>query len=374
MADGVTPERDIDLVLVTGAGASHEFGVNHTKVPLMGAWSNDLVDHISGRSWSYLEATGLEKGLDGPEFEKRLGRFLQMAQALPKIEPILKPSLEFQGPPANLHQQSLQEWHRIAVHHIGEIINLIHESLYEAFSYERMDLDAAAQAYGTLLQQLGIGNTTSMVYATTNYDVVGEYVIERLDGLPDWGEQRRLILQGDAPLRVDRLLDGMPRYVPVLHLHGRIGWYRRDDGRPVSGNTSMHHKDYGVPIVMLPDPDQVYDTDPVVFSLWSQFEDALRRARRVLVLGHSMNDRPLVEALQRNVSPPERVGVTVRGVPGEPGQVATDTGSVSQILDRELPAAAIIPIDFAQNNVQIDESVAVWNERLGKAIEQRPRT
>jgi hypothetical protein len=39
MADRQTQEKDIDLVLVTGAGASHEFGVNHSKMPLMSAWS-----------------------------------------------------------------------------------------------------------------------------------------------------------------------------------------------------------------------------------------------------------------------------------------------------------------------------------------------
>ena len=85
------------------------------------------------------------------------------------------------------------------MHHVGAIVDLIHESLYEAFSYERMDLDSAASAYGSLLSQLGIGSTDSMVYATTNYDLVGEYVIERLGGLPDWGEQRRLLISGSLP-------------------------------------------------------------------------------------------------------------------------------------------------------------------------------
>jgi hypothetical protein len=37
MDDSVAADRDIDLVLVTGAGASREFGVNRTKVPRTGA-------------------------------------------------------------------------------------------------------------------------------------------------------------------------------------------------------------------------------------------------------------------------------------------------------------------------------------------------
>ena len=361
-------DRDIDLVLVTGAGASHEFGVNHTKVPLMGAWSDALVDKIAGRSWSYLETTGLQKGLTGPDFEKRLGQFLRMAQSLPSISQVLKPSLEFQAPPGNMSEQSLREWHQITVHHVGQILDLIHESLYESFSYERMDLDAAAQAYGTLLQQLGINNTTSMVYATTNYDIVGEYVIERLEGLPDWGEQRRLILRGESPLRVDGLLAGMPRYVPILHLHGRIGWYRRDGGRPVSGDQASHHADFGVPILMLPDPDKAYDSDPVITSIWSQFEEALRRARRVLVLGHSLNDEPLVAALKQNVTPAERVAVTVRGEVQTQGVIHPADESMNEMLARELPAATVIPIHFAQNAIDIQRDANEWNSRVESKV------
>jgi hypothetical protein len=371
MADRQTQEKDIDLVLVTGAGASHEFGVNHSKMPLMSAWSDALVDKIGKSSWAYLEATGLTKDLGGPEFEQRLGRFLQMAQALPQVDQVLKPSLEFQAPPPNLNEQSLRQWHQNAMFHVGKITNLIHESLYEAFSYEHMDLDAAAQAYGMLLGQLGINNTHSMVYATTNYDLVGEYVIERLSGLPDWGERHNLMNQGESPLRVERLLDGMPRYVPVLHLHGRIGWYLRD-GRPISANITRHNEGFGIPIVMLPDPDKDYDLNPVIFSLWSQFEEALRRARRVLVLGHSLNDRSLIEALRQNVTPAERVAVTVLGESGQPAVIASDTGRVSEILSQDLPSASIIPIYFAQNSVSIEEAVAAWNNRLARAIDRRP--
>lgn len=266
-----------------------------------------------------------------------------------------------------MNETSLEEWHRTAVFHVEQITNLIHESLYENFSYEHMDLDSAAQAYGMLLQQLGVNNTHSMVYATTNHDVVGEYVIQRLGGFPDWGEQHGVLNQGEAPLRVDRLLDGMPRYVPV-HLHGRIGWYVRDGNRPVSGNVTRHNEGYGVPIVMLPDPDKDYASNPVIFSLWSQFEEALRRARRVVVLGHSLHDQALLKALKQHVSPPERLAVTVCGMADKPGEMAEDTGDISQVLSQELPNAAIIPLYFAQHQVAIEQAVTAWNERLSRAL------
>ena len=38
--------RDIDLVMVTGAGASRDFGVNGVKLPLMGDWSDALVKKL----------------------------------------------------------------------------------------------------------------------------------------------------------------------------------------------------------------------------------------------------------------------------------------------------------------------------------------
>lgn len=370
MTADTAPERDIELVLVTGAGASYEFGVNGTKVPLMGAWSDALVDKLSRRSWSYLEAAGLQKGLDGEEFERRLGRFLDQVQVFPKIESLLQPSLDFQGMQSRLDERTLREWHQQTDHHLTQITNLIHESLYEQFSSERVDLDAAAAAYGFLLRQLRISGTDSWVYATTNYDILGEYAIERLGLLPDWGEQRRIVNYGDSPLRVDRLLGGLPRYVPVFHLHGRIGWYRRREGDLYSGNITRHDEGFGVPIVMLPDPDKTYDTEPVIFSLWEQFEEALRRARRVFVFGHSLNDRSLVGALRTNVAPPERVAVGLLALENDPEKPdPSSSPSILEILRTQLPAATTIPIRFAPATTISANGLRVWIERLTRAID-----
>lgn len=368
MADESESERDIDLVIVAGAGASHEFGISGSKVPLMSTWSDALVDKISERSWSYLEATGLEKGLDGPTFEQRLGAFLRLATALPQIEQVLKPSLEFQAPPTGLSEQSLREWQRVTLYHVNEITHLVRDSLYENFSPVRMDLDKATQAYRELFQQLGIAGTESLVYATTNYDVVGEQVIERMGGLPDCGEQRGLVNKSEAQLRVDGLLDGMPRYVPVLHLHGRIGWYQRSNTASYSSDINAHNRDGGVPILMLPDPDKVYDTDPNITSLWTQFEEALRRAKRVLVLGHSLHDRPLIDALRRNVSPGERVAVTTIGGSQVQGVIAPADQDFHFRLARELPSATVIPIHFAEDTINIASEANDWNNRIDAKV------
>jgi hypothetical protein len=65
----MTPDRDIDYVIVTGAGASREFGVDGKKFPLMGDWSNALVQALLNGSASYLKATGLAADMPGIDSE-----------------------------------------------------------------------------------------------------------------------------------------------------------------------------------------------------------------------------------------------------------------------------------------------------------------
>jgi len=106
--------------------------------------------------------------------------------------------------------------------------------------------------------------------------------------LPDWGEVAQMPGVPERPVRVSGLLSGMPRFVPVLHLHGRIGWFRRaEDQRIYSVHSPRYMRESGTPIIMLPDPDKAYDSDPVINEIWAQFEQALSRARSVFVLGHS---------------------------------------------------------------------------------------
>lgn len=366
--DQAALEKDIDLVLITGAGASYEFGLRGTKVPMMAEWSNALVDKISSRSWSYVEATGLAKGLNGPEFEKRLGQFLRQVQAFSQIQSLLKPSLAFQPTDPPLFDSTFSQWHRQTVFHLSQITDLIHESLYENFSIDRIDLDAAAHAYAKLFQDLGIGNTDSLVYATTNYDPVGEYAIEQFGGLPDWGAPRLVRNAGQSILRVDRIIAGLPRYVPVLHLHGRIGWYRQqEDGTLHSADITRHESGFGIPIVMLPDPDKTYDTDPVIQSLWEQFEQALRSARRVFVLGHSLNDRALIEALRRNVSPPQRLAVGLLARQDDPEQPDPNAAPTMNVLQNFLPAARMITVRFGPDPTISAQGIRTWTEQLKEA-------
>ena len=187
-------------------------------------------------------------------------------------------------------------------------------------------------------------------------------MIGELQWNPDWGEPPQA-QTSEQRLSVDGLIQGLPRYVPVLHLHGRVGWYRRLNGSRTpeyATTTTRHQQGFGVPIVMLPDPNKAYGSDPVISSLWTQFEEALRRARRVFVLGHSLNDTAIVRALQDNVEPLDRIAVTILGKAKEPD---TPDASAIEVMDRirlQLGNAALIPMRFGSHPNAGQEGIETW--------------
>ncbi|HUD38468.1 MAG TPA: hypothetical protein VMR14_16325, partial [Streptosporangiaceae bacterium] len=118
--------------------------------------------------------------------------------------------------------------------------------MYELFADAAVDLDAAARAYQGLFGSLGhAGSDSQLVYATTNYGTVGEHAISRAGRPPDWGQPPTLEHGNLNHLVIPGLLGGLPRYVPVLHLHGRVGWFRRPDGHVYASELTRHQADFG---------------------------------------------------------------------------------------------------------------------------------
>jgi hypothetical protein len=342
-------ERDLDWVIVTGAGASIPFGARDTLLPGMSEWSDQLVQKLAGLGIGHLEATGLSKGLEPQEFERQLGRFLHQVTSFSDMRDLIGPSRYFMRSELTLSAQGvLEEWHRQTAFQLDQIINAIHESLYELFAEPSLEIQHAQEAYKDLFRILGIDHETQWVYATTNYDVIGESVLARLGYRPDWGEPPQLQPGGNAGLDVDRLIDATRRYVPVLHLHGRIGWYRRTDSNNLAyaSNVRRHETGFGIPIVMLPDPNKVYGSEPIINSLWTQFQEALSRAKRVLVLGHSLNDAALMQALIENVKPLNRLAVTVLSEMTDGMDLHESAKPVMQKLEEMGPMVANIPMRF----------------------------
>lgn len=220
-----TGGRDIDLLLVTGAGASRDFGAQG-PLPLMEEFNDAIVSKLSTANYAYVAAVGLHPGMSGTAFETQLGLFLRQIRALAVLEDVLPATAKLYPGALPGFEHQLIEWHRQTVAQFGQIADLIHTTLFELFGASNVDVEAASRAYSSLLAALDITESSTLVLATTNYDSVAEGALARLGRLPDWGEVAAL--EGDLQLRT--LLDGMPRYVPILHLHGRVGWYRRNEG------------------------------------------------------------------------------------------------------------------------------------------------
>jgi hypothetical protein len=361
----VADDLDIDLVLITGAGASRTFGVNQTQLPLMGEWSDHLVRKLGEQPGGYLAATKLEKGLGGEEFERRLGGFLRSVNAFKGVGDLLGPLTSIQGgvrPQGN--EGDWRQWHDALSFQLDQIVKVIYETLYEMFGAPRFDPGLAQGTYGRLLSTIGISESSRWVYATTNYDTIGETAISLNGGLPDVGEVQTPPGVSELPIRVDGLLGGMPRYIPVLHLHGRVGWFRRPGVGLRSVPVERYSADIGTPVAMLPDLDKTYDGDPTIESLWREFASALARAKRVLVLGHSLHDRALIRTMREAVEAETRIAVTVYENPEEP----TDAADVKARVEADLPNARLIPFRFEANRDFISEPLRSWLTSTGGTV------
>jgi hypothetical protein len=346
----------IELVLITGAGASTAFGTNRDPLPVMRTFS-DLITNRLHEKVGYLEATDLTSGLAGDEFERRLGGFLRGVAAFEQIPSLVPATAAFLGSPPPPTSDTLEQWYRTSLSHLHEIVEDIYRVTFDSFNIDRVAVTAAATAYGTLLTALNLRPSHSVVVATTNYDQVVEYALDQAGWRPDAGDPR-YTNTADPSITVDGLLNGMPGDVPVLHLHGRLGWYRRPSSETIYVTDNRRHDpNFGIPVLVLPDPQKSYAGDAAIASLWSQFEIALRRAKRVLVLGHSLNDTSLVDALRRNVPQGSRVAVTA--LPGDNAMIAR--------IPVDLPGATAIELPFKEAFIP-PARLGLWlteTERMG---------
>jgi hypothetical protein len=192
------------------------------------------------------------------------------------------------------------------------ITRTVNESLYDQFGMRRVSDEAALEAYGRLINVVEARNKLDrLVVATRNYDRAAESALRGLGFLPETGfapesERSRWL---DPSGLVERCADD-PRVVPVLHLHGAVGWYEQQ-GRVYdrSGDQPINPT-LGAPVVLYPDPDKDPTSDAAVDMLWREFRYALDHSTHVLVIGHSLNDPALVRVLGELPSDTS-IGVTV---------------------------------------------------------------
>jgi SIR2-like domain len=281
--------RLVELLLITGAGASRELGVSDSKLPLMGDWSQALCAALNERENGLAGACMLDPDLDGPQFEQALGELLEWDRVhylADKYEGLAAPKPGGSVKPGALEaRQKTQE-------RLNVLKETLHGTLYRQFSHVAVDDDKAMSAYGGLLKQLG---DPSLTLATTNYDRSAESALlslghNVLNGFT--GQPPRLQIFEPSNL-VERSGEG----TPILHLHGAVGWYERN-GRVILENAE---EDYdpsrGSPVVLYPDPQKIPTENAIVAELWRELDVALKQAERILVLGHSLHDQALVDRL-----------------------------------------------------------------------------
>lgn len=347
-------DQPIELVLLTGAGASVGLAHPGVTIPAMKDWSDQLTGALGARDPGVALLVHLHYGMEGIDFERQLGRFFASARAFRDARDLMLDTshltLNLPPPFNSLPRTGIEDWHTQATAKINQVSEVMHESLYKLFSRPQFDSPEARRWYLSVLDTLGIGpNGTNWVYATTNYDTVGEEALEE-DFRVEWGDRHRRRLS-EVTVDPETLLANVSTSLPVLHLHGCIGWYRRsadEGGQAIAVNSDTYQPGFGTPIVMLPDPNKVYDSDPVINSIWDQFNEALSRARRVLVLGHSLNDEQIVSALKR--VDPDRLAVTAYGHASDPSKPESNADPILQIVDENLPGATIIPIRFGDDH------------------------
>jgi hypothetical protein len=311
-------ERDLDLVLVTGAGASRDLAT--PPFPLMADWSTALRKHLASRGMHLSEIVNLPDGASGYEFEEKLGAFLREAQAFKSVGPLIGRTINFPNLPAGFNgNENIKDWHFQIDHILDQAVAAIQESLIEEFGKRSYDPQKGPNAYKTVLDAMSIRQGVSKwVCATTNYDQNCEGIIYDLGFRPNYGVSDHP-RGGEKTIDILGLVQNMgSREVPVLHLHGSVGWFQRVDGDTYATVPSGGPQTAGdIPIVMLPDPEKDYQSNATIGNTWTEFRDALSRAKRVFVVGHSLNDSVLVETMNELVEPITRVGVAVQGQPGD---------------------------------------------------------
>lgn len=310
------------LLLVVGAGASRLLGSNG-PMPLLSNWCTHLNAELEARVKGLAAGFGLnDDAITGPEFEQRIGDALRWKEVAHLRRNFLPLGMK---DPGATRPSGLVQADRLQDKHLEEFQSALDKSLWELFGSEAIDAAAARAAYSGLLSQLPPG--LALIAATTNYDPALEIAFEELGREPDDG------FRGGAVTTPRLKPEGLGSWeavsnqrIPVMHLHGAVGWYRdKGDIKRLPADQPLI-KGLGIPAVLYPDPDKDPTGNPAVLGLWREFEKAAQAATHVLVIGNSLHDAPLNKVLN---DLGRRVGVLT----------LEDDEAISRQLEAELPRA-----------------------------------
>ena len=271
-------------------------------------------------------ACGLDRDFDGPQFEQAIGELLQWDRVRgleEKFEPL--GLVSFSGAP----REKVREARKRTAERLRRFKAGLNRTLYRQFGQVAVDDEKAKGAYESLLTMLG---QPDLAVATTNYDRsaesallgLGHSIVNGFSGRPP----RRQVFTPSA------LAEQRGHGTTLLHLHGAVGWYERD------GDVILDHPDEdfdsnrGSPVVLYPDPDKRPAEAAIVSEIWQEFELMVKEAPRIMVIGHSLHDDPLVERLA-TVGSKQRLAVSFH------------TKEDKERVEEKLPSAMLFPIDFS---------------------------
>lgn len=367
-------DRPLNVLIITGAGASANLGVDDTALPMMKGWAADLIPRL-GYAASQL---GLTLETDGPAFEAIIGRFLNFSRALPAVQ-----ALGFMGDLTNLFGAAPPQasganfaaWNSTAQQNIALMNTRLWESLWENFGRDRVDSEKADNAYSALhyliRESRGDGlEPCYIAHVTTNFDPAIEVAVQEstypgtvlLDGFapasgnarPKWAPN--LLTAG----RLDS--DGR---IPVVHIHGAVGWYfeASDQNRILRRPSDDDYDPRLLPALLLPDDTKRPDLFPApLVQVWEQFQNLLREATHVFVIGHSLHDAYLVNAINDAKVPTAvmtlgKASITAGSSTkplGHPSQQRRVTqwdirdSKEAERIKKAIPGATMIPGDFGR--------------------------
>jgi hypothetical protein len=268
-------------------------------------WCSELIDELGE---GLARAIGLQKNQTAEQFEEIVGSVLSWIGTLDVAERFrLMGNQTFQGNANSDQWLSLQ---RERGHSFTEAIR---KTLFDRFGAGTIDPERAEVAYSKLMAQLlprqSSRATELVAFATTNYDASIEIALDRLDFAVNDGRSTGMI---STPTLMPQgmIAESNPLAIPVLHLHGAVGWYRNKGRIEIHGAEMPYNATLGEPALLMPDPKKDPDREAGVSALWTEFREALRRATHVFVAGHSLHDSVLVTELRRAMDAGARVAVT----------------------------------------------------------------
>jgi len=346
------------VMILTGAGASATLGAQDKPLPMMPEWASSLINELGYAA----QLLGLRENMPGDEFEAALGRFVSFANALTAIAPLhdLGGKVNVLVSPQTVqHSLDSSVWFRTAESNVQRVQGAIHRNLFDLFNESRVDEGAAYESYGALHSQIRNAfdaRPVFLAHVTTNFDHSIEAAIA-LEAVA--ANEPRTVLDGFAPSYGGRNETWAPNLlhfatqhdgeIPVLHLHGAVGWYFSDDGTAIRRRPSDELLDERLtPALLLPDDKKDVRLFPgPLKAIWDQFRQLLSNSTHVLVLGHSLHDNHLVDELRESGKPIAYVALTD---PDEHGGYQLKKSAVLEAVSKQLRDVKLIPGRFGQRS------------------------